>query len=116
MDGKETAQGNRERQHPLAHRNPGDDMVNQMGRSLMHAPRAARGADAAALRPEGSPLGGQEKATSFSSLQPSQRSRRKPWARMPQARNASNSSVTNVGKPAPPVSISTKARYVSRCA
>ena len=43
----------------------------------------------------------QEKATNFSSAQPSKRNRRKPWARMPQARNASNSSVTNVGRPAP---------------
>ena len=44
----------------------------------------------------------QEKATSFSSRQPSHERRRKPSARMPQARNASNSSVTNVGRPAPP--------------
>jgi len=77
-------------------------MAHQMNRGLCHAPRAAGGADAAALRPEGSPLGGQEKATRFSSLQPLQRRRRKPGARMPQARNASNSSVTNVGRPAPP--------------
>ena len=57
----------------------------------------------------------QEKATNFSSLQPSQRNRRKPWARIPQARNESNSSVTNVGRPDPPVSVSTKARKVLRC-
>ncbi len=31
MDFDETAQGNRERQHPLAHRHLGDDMIDQMG-------------------------------------------------------------------------------------
>ena len=102
MDGEQTAQGNRERQHPLAHRYLRDDMVHQMGRCLGHAARAAGGADAAALRREGSPLGGQEKATRFSSLQPSQRNRIKPWARIPQAKIASNSSVSNVGWPDPP--------------
>ena len=83
-------------------------MVHQMGRGLCRAPRVAGGADAEALRPKGSPLGGQEKATRFSSLQPSQRNRSKPWARIPQARNASNSSVTNVGRPDPLVSVSTQ--------
>ena len=56
-----------------------------------------------------------EKATNFSSAQPLQRKRRKPWARMPHCRYASNSSATNVGRPAPPLSMSTKARKVSRC-
>jgi len=35
--------------------------------------------------------GAQLKATSFSSWQSAQRKRRKPWARMPQSRKASNS-------------------------
>ena len=52
MNGKQTAQGNRKRQHPLAHRYLRDDMVHQMGRCLCHAPRAARGADAAAFAGE----------------------------------------------------------------
>ena len=37
------------------------------------------------------------------------------WARIPQTRNASNSSVTNVGRPDPPVCVSTKARKGLRC-
>jgi len=53
MDGEQTAQGNRERQHPLAHRHLGDDMVHQMGRGLGHSPRAARRADAAPLTGKG---------------------------------------------------------------
>ena len=46
MNGKETSQRNRQRQHPLAHQHLGDDMVDQMGGGLGHAPRAARGANA----------------------------------------------------------------------
>ena len=83
-------------------------MVHQRGRGLCRAPRAAGGAEAAALRPEGSPLGRQEKATRFCSLQPAQRNRSKPWARIPQARNASKPLVTNVGRPDPPVTVSTQ--------
>ena len=49
MDGEQTSQANRKRQHPLTYGQLRDDMVHQMGRSLCHAPRAARGADAAAL-------------------------------------------------------------------
>jgi polar amino acid transport system substrate-binding protein len=40
----------------------------------------------------------QENATSFSWPHPAQRSLRKPWARMPHSRKASNSSLTNWGK------------------
>jgi len=35
--------------HPLAHRHLGDDMIDQMGGGLGHAPRAARGENAAPL-------------------------------------------------------------------
>jgi len=44
----------------------------------------------------------QEKATSFSWTHSAQRSRRNPRARMPHSRKASNSSLTNWGKPATP--------------
>ena len=43
----------------------------------------------------------QLKATSLSWPQSPQRSRRKPWARMPHSRKASNSSFTNCGSSAP---------------
>src|ERR1700674_2899307 len=56
----------------------------------------------------------QEKATSFSCAHSGQRTRRKPWARMPHSRKASNSSLTNSGKLAP-VSASTCAKKLSRC-
>jgi hypothetical protein len=56
MDGEQTAQGNRERQHPLAHRYRRDDMVNQMGRSICHAALAAGGAEVAMPTREGRQL------------------------------------------------------------
>ena len=43
----------------------------------------------------------QLKATSLSWPQSPQRKRRKPWARMPHSRKASNSSLTNCGRSAP---------------
>jgi hypothetical protein len=46
-----------------------------------------------------------ENATSLSWAQSPQRSRRKPWARMPHSRKASNSSLTNFGR-ALPVAVS----------
>ena len=43
----------------------------------------------------------QENATGFSWAQPAQRRRRKPCARRPHSRKASNSSLTNSGRPVP---------------
>lgn len=40
MDGEEVPQRDRERHHLLAHRQRGDDLVNQMGGGFGHAPRA----------------------------------------------------------------------------
>ena len=40
-------------EHPLAHRQTGQDMIHEVGGSLCHAPGVARGADAAALAGEG---------------------------------------------------------------
>ena len=56
LRGQQQAQRDRQRQHPLAHRHMGDDVVDQMGRGLRHAPRAARGAKPAALAAEGDEL------------------------------------------------------------
>ena len=39
--GQQQAQRDRQRQHPLAQRHMGDDVVHQMRRGLGHAPRAA---------------------------------------------------------------------------
>ena len=49
MDGDQTSQGNRKRQHPLALRSPMEDIVNQISGGLVHAARVARWADTAAL-------------------------------------------------------------------
>ncbi len=45
----EVAQPLRHRQHPLAHRQAGKNMIAEVCRRLHHAPGVARGADAAAL-------------------------------------------------------------------
>jgi hypothetical protein len=54
----------------------------------------------------------QEKATNISFPQEEQRTRAKPWARMPQARYRSNSEMTNPGRPAPSPRCSISARNV----
>jgi hypothetical protein len=53
---QQQAQRDRQRQHPLAHRHTGDDVVDQVRRRLCHAPRAARGAKAAPFAAEGQQL------------------------------------------------------------
>ena len=55
MHGKQAAQRDGERQHPLPHRHVRDDLINQVSRRLMHAPRAARGTEAASLATERHP-------------------------------------------------------------
>ena len=52
MGGEEGAQGNGERQYPLPHRHPRDDIVDQMCGGLGHAPRATGGAKPAPLARE----------------------------------------------------------------
>jgi len=41
------------REHPLAHRQGREDVIDQVGGGLRHAPGVARGADAAPLAGEG---------------------------------------------------------------
>ena len=53
---EEATQRDRKRQHPLAHRHFGDDVIDQPGGSFRHAPRPARGANAAPLARKGHPL------------------------------------------------------------
>ena len=53
MHGEQTAQRYRERQHPLSHRHARDDLIHQIRSGFRHAPRAARGADAAQLAAKG---------------------------------------------------------------
>ena len=48
---QQQAQRDGQRQHPLAHRHMGDRMVDQVGRGLRHAPRAAAIARALHQRP-----------------------------------------------------------------
>ena len=49
LGGEQKAQWNRQREHPLAHRDARDDAVDQMGGGFRHAPRTARGAKATPL-------------------------------------------------------------------
>ena len=49
---EEQAQRPRERQHPLAHGHAGEHVLDQPGRGLHHAPRAARRAETPALAAE----------------------------------------------------------------
>jgi hypothetical protein len=53
---QQQAQRDGQRQHPLAHRHMGDDVVDQEGRRLCHAPRAARRARPAPFPAEGHQL------------------------------------------------------------
>ena len=53
MRGQQQPQRDRQRQHPLAHRHMGDDVVHQVSGGLCHAPGSARRAKAAPLAGEG---------------------------------------------------------------
>ena len=50
---QQQAQRDRQRQHPLAHRHMGNDVVDQVGCGLGHAARAARRAEPAPLAAKG---------------------------------------------------------------
>lgn len=50
--GQQQAQGDGQRQHPLAYRHMGDDVIHQVRRSLRHAPGSARWAEPAPLATE----------------------------------------------------------------
>ena len=82
MGGEQDAQRDRKRQYPLAHRHARDEVIDQVGGGLCHAPPPHEGQNPRRLH---------EKETSFSWPQSPQRSRRKPCARMPNCRKASNS-------------------------
>nr|WP_234413820.1 hypothetical protein [Ideonella sp. A 288] len=92
LRGQQQAQRDRQGQHPLPHWDMRDDVVHQVRRGLRHTPRAARRAEPATLAAEG-----QQLVVAHSS----QRTLRKPCARMPQSRKASNSSLTNRGSSDP---------------
>jgi len=53
---QQQAQRNRQRQNPVAHRDTRDDMVDQVGRRLGHAPGSARRTKPPALAAEGDQL------------------------------------------------------------
>jgi hypothetical protein len=88
MCSEQQAKRDRTREHPLAHRHPRDDVIDQVCGGLLHAPGAT------ALQ---KPRRLQLKATSFSWAQSAQRRRRKPWAKMPQSRKASHSYLPHSG-------------------
>ena len=52
MGGEQKSQQDWKQQHPLAHRHPRDDMVDQVGGRLCHAPGATGGANSAPLTGE----------------------------------------------------------------
>ena len=54
--GQQQAPRDRQRQHPLAHRHMGDDVVHQVSGGLCHASGTARGAKAAPIAVEGDQL------------------------------------------------------------
>ena len=49
MGGEEDAKRDRKREHPLPHRHPRDDVIDQAGSGLRHAPGAALGAKPVSL-------------------------------------------------------------------
>jgi hypothetical protein len=53
---QQQSQRDRHRQQPLPHRHGRDDVVNEVGCGLRHAPRTARGTEPSALAAEGDPL------------------------------------------------------------
>ena len=97
LGGEEISKGARKRQHPLAHRYPENDVLDQVGHGLAMWREPQAGQTSRRL---------QENATSFSWAQSPHRKRKNPWAKIPHSRNTSNSSLTNWGRPVP-VSCST---------
>jgi hypothetical protein len=87
------AQRDRQRQHPLPHRHVG---------RMTWSTRCAAVCDIRRAPHDGqNPRRLQLNASSLSWPQSPQRRRRKPWARMPHSRKASNSSLMNRGNSAP---------------
>ncbi len=56
MCGEEATKRDRKREHPLAHRHPGDDVIDQVGGGLGHAPGATARAEATLLTRKGDEL------------------------------------------------------------
>jgi hypothetical protein len=56
MCSEQQANRDRKREHPLAHRHPGDDVIDQVGGRLRHAPGATARTEAAPLATEGHEL------------------------------------------------------------
>ena len=56
MCSEQQAKRDRKREHPLAHRHPGDDVIDQVGGGLRHAPGATARAETATLATEGHEL------------------------------------------------------------
>jgi hypothetical protein len=56
MCSEQNAQRDRKREHPLPHRHPGDDVIDQVGGGLRHAPGATARTEAAPLATEGHEL------------------------------------------------------------
>jgi len=88
--GHAVAQREGQREHPLPHGDLGQHAVHEVSRGVGHA-----AAPQAGQKPR--PL--HEKATSHSRAQASQRTRTKPWARMPHARKARSSRSAKRGTP-----------------
>ena len=53
MRSEQQAKRDRKREHPLLHRHPGDDLIDQVGGRLRHAPGATARTEAAPLATKG---------------------------------------------------------------
>jgi hypothetical protein len=53
MRSEQQAKRDRKREHPLPHRHPGDDVIDQVGGRLRHAPGATARTEAAPLATKG---------------------------------------------------------------
>ena len=56
MCSEQQAKRDRKREHPLPHRHPGDDVIDQVGGGLRHAPGAAGGTKSTPLAGKGNEL------------------------------------------------------------
>jgi len=106
IPGQAVAQAIGQREHPLAHRHPRQQVVDEGGRVLRHPPPPQL---------EQKPRRLHEKGTSRSNAHSGHRSRVKPSARIPQRRKSRNSCSTKEGRPLPSARSETSRRKGSRC-
>src|SRR5213596_2333058 len=103
--GEEIAQAVRQGEHPLAHGNARQDMIDEVGGLLRHTPPATAGTEAASLARE------RHEALERAVLH---RTRAKPRPSAPHVRNSRNSRSTKRGRPPPSERSAASRKNVSR--